>query len=180
MGASLRIPRRGAVVGEDEPKWALHSGCTAALCLLLGGDSSESCISLMEGMRLREPLRTKEGLSVSSVRSGLSGEVLSRCVVLMVLRARWLRDTFHNYHVYGSSTSRDHPSINARTGRPCLRQGRRGVLLAVNRELTGGDAICQLPTPKELQECVAHARLTPPHSKPLNIVGVYNPSDDPE
>ena len=75
MGASVRIPRRGAVVDEDEPKWALHSGGTAALCLLLGGESSSlSCISL-EGMRLREPLRSKEGLSVSSVESGLSGEV---------------------------------------------------------------------------------------------------------
>ena len=86
MGASLRIPRRGAVVGEDEPKWALHSGCTAALYLLLGGESSsESCISLMEGMRLREPLRMNEGLSVGS---GLSGEALSKCFVLMVSGGR--------------------------------------------------------------------------------------------
>ena len=74
MGSgSVRTPRLGAGLDEDEPKWALQSGGTAAFCLLLGGESSSlSCISL-EGMRLREPLRSKEGLSVSSVESGLGG-----------------------------------------------------------------------------------------------------------
>lgn len=89
-------------------------------------------------------------------------------------KAQWLQDSFHNYHVYGSSTSRDQPSINARTGMLRKRQGQRGVLLAINRELTGGDAIRQLPTPPELRECMVHAKLTAPHSKPLNIIGIYN------
>ena len=84
MGASLRTQRRG----EGELKWALLSGCTAALCLLLDGDFNRSCICMMEGMRSREPLRTKEGLLESSAGSGLSWEVLGRCVVRMVTGGR--------------------------------------------------------------------------------------------
>ena len=68
--------------GGVESKWALHSDCTTALCFLLGGDSCGSCISLVEGMRLREPLRTKERLLVSLVGSVLSGEVFGTYDVL--------------------------------------------------------------------------------------------------